>query len=315
MPRFIGELELPKKSRHLHSLRLAVRAHLRNHPTTRLVLGLSGGADSLALGAAALAEGLVVHAVCVDHQLQEDSARVAAQAATQARRMGATAEVVAVDVARRGSMEAAARRARYRALREIAGQRPVWVGHTLDDQAETLLLRAVRANTGGMLAVSGQVHRPLLTRPRAATVGACAELGLEPWSDPQNEDEDFARVRVRQQVLPLLRELFGPEVGPALARSAQLAAEDAAALDAIVDEPGELGVECAAEPVALRRRRIAAFLHHHGGAVNATTLAAVESLLVDWRGQGPVAVGGDAGARLVVRRRGSRLVPETEGMC
>lgn len=308
MPRFIGSLELPKNARHLHQLRLAVRRHLHTHPATQVVVGLSGGADSLALSAAARAEGLPVHALCVDHQLQAGSAQVAERAAEQARHMGATAEVVAVHVDPRGSLEAAARRARYQALQQAAGQRPVWVGHTLDDQAETLILRAVRGTAAGMLPVNGQIHRPLLTQPRSATLGACAELGLEPWQDPQNEQENFARVGVRRKVIPLLREVFGHETSGGLARAAQIAAEDAAALDGIVDKRDELGVECAAEPVALRRRRIAAFLHHHGCAVNAAVLAGVDALLVDWRGQGPVAVGGDVSARLVVRRVGDRLV-------
>lgn len=307
MPRFIGELELPKHAANFHALRRAVRRHLQHHPAAEIVVGLSGGADSLALNAAALAEGVRVHAICVDHQLQPGSAEIAQEAARQARRMGASAEVVRVDVDKHGSMEAAARRARYAALHEAAGQRPIWVGHTLDDQAETLLLRAVRGMAAGMLPVNGQIHRPLLPQSRKATVGACAELGLSPWQDPQNQEESFTRVAVRKRVIPLLDEVFGRETADALARAAQVAAEDAAALDAIVDKQPELGVECAAEPKALRRRRIAAFLHAHGGAVNAATLAGVEALLVDWHGQGPVAVGGSAAGRLVVRRSGDQL--------
>ncbi|MGP6174638.1 tRNA lysidine(34) synthetase TilS [Corynebacterium sp. A21] len=307
MPRFIGELELPRNPGNFLALRRSVRHHLKHHPADQVVVGLSGGADSLALTATALAEGVGVHAVCIDHQLQAGSGEVAEQAAAQARYLGASAEVVAVEVDRRGSMEAAARRARYAALHEVAGQRPIWVGHTLSDQAETLLLRATRGTAAGMLPVNGQIHRPLLPQPRATTVAACAELGLEPWQDPQNEEEVFSRVAVRNQVIPLLNEVFGHDVSGALARAAQVAAEDAAALDAIVDKHSELGVECAAEPTALRRRRIAAFLHAHGGAVNAATLAGVEALLVDWHGQGPVAVGGSAAGRLVVSRIGHRL--------
>lgn len=307
MPRFLGRLELPKAPPHFHRLRTAVRGHLRHHPAPAAVVGLSGGADSLALTAAALAEGLVVHAVCVDHQLQPGSGVVAERAAATARFLGATAEVVAVDVDKRGSMEAAARRARYAALREAAAGRPIWVGHTVDDQAETLLLRAVRGTAAGMLPVNGQVHRPLLSQSRETTTAACAELGLQPWRDPHNADFSFARVAVRHRVIPLLNEIFDRDTVGSLARAAQVAAADAAALDAIVGEQRELGVECAGEPPALRHRRIAAFLHHHGGAVNAATLAGIDALLVDWRGQGPVAVGGSARERLVVRRVAGRL--------
>lgn len=315
MPRFLGQLELPKGPGHFHALRRAVHRHLRRHPAPAVVVGLSGGADSLALTAAALAEGLEVHAVCIDHQLQEGSARVAGNAAEQARYLGATAEVVAVDVDKRGSLEAAARRSRYAALVAVAGERPIWVGHTLSDQAETLLLRATRGTAAGMLPVNGQIHRPLLPQSREVTVAACAELGLEPWQDPHNADRSFARVAVRQQVIPLLNEVFGRDTVGALARAAQVAAADAAALDAIVGEQTELGVECADEPPALRQRRIAAFLHHHGGAVNTATLEGIDALLVNWHGQGPVAVGGSAQGRLVVRRVAGRLElgPETEG--
>lgn len=178
MPRFLGQLELPKGPGHFHALRRAVHRHLRRHPAPAVVVGLSGGADSLALTAAALAEGLEVHAVCIDHQLQEGSARVAGNAAEQARYLGATAEVVAVDVDKRGSLEAAARRSRYAALVAVAGERPIWVGHTLSDQAETLLLRATRGTAAGMLPVNGQIHRPLLPQSREATVAALSLIHI-----------------------------------------------------------------------------------------------------------------------------------------
>lgn len=313
MLRTLGSLELPKDPPHFHQLCRVVQQHLRRHPVNEVVVGLSGGADSLALTATALAERVKVHAVCVDHQLQPGSAAVAERAAATARYLGATAEVVAVDVDKRGSLEANARRARYAALHEVAAGRPIWVGHTVDDQAETLLLRAARGTGAGMLPVTGQVHRPLLPQPRSATVAACVELGLEPWQDPQNFDESFARVGVRRRVLPLLAEVFGRDVSVPLARAAQVAAEDAAALDWIVGKQEQLGEECAGEPDALRRRRIAAFLHHHGGAVNAATLRGVDALLTDWHGQGPVAVGGGPEGRLVVRRSGGQLQVITDG--
>ncbi|MBV7282640.1 tRNA lysidine(34) synthetase TilS [Corynebacterium sp. TAE3-ERU30] len=308
MPTHIGEIPLPRRSPHF----LACRRHVRAFTTPVAAIGLSGGPDSLALVAAAVAEGVQVRAICVDHQLQPGSREVAERAAATARRMGASAVLVPVTVdARAGGMEAAARRARYAALQQYADSWPLWVAHTLDDQAETLLLSALRGRVTGMAARDRHVHRPFLGLRRADTEGACAELGLEPWQDPQNADTGLRRVAIRSAVLPLLSEISGADVAPALARAAATVREDADFLSAQVPEIDAEGVSVAlaAEPRPLRVRAIIAFLRQHDAAVSAAIIDAVDALLVDWHGQGGVAVGKTSeGLRLVVRRKSGTLV-------
>ena len=225
----------------------------------RVVVGLSGGADSLALTAACVAEAMgagigaeSVHAVVVDHGLQEGSADVARRAAETARGFGATADVIRVDVpggtdgAGQGP-EAAARVARHAALHAVARRAaaPLLLAHTLDDQAETVLLGLARG--AGPSALSGiapdrtwddgvRVLRPLLALRRDDTEAACDELGLEPWHDPHNDDPRHARVRVRSTALPMLEELLGPGVAANLARTADLVRADSAVLDSLADE-------------------------------------------------------------------------------
>ena len=167
--------------------------------------------DSSAWVIAAWGEGVSAEALVVDHRLQPGSADVARTAVAEAARMGMAAQIRPVDVPPGENMEAAARRVRYAALVVAAAGRPVLVGHTGDDQAETLLLTALRGNPAGMRAVSGQVHRPLLGLRRADTVGACRELGLRPWSDPHNDDPAFRRVAVRTRVMDLLTEITGAD--------------------------------------------------------------------------------------------------------
>ena len=273
-------------------LRLAVRA-IPGDPA----IGLSGGADSLALVAAAVAERRDVLALCVDHGLQTGSAAVAETAAQQARTLGAQAEVIAVTVAK-GNVEAKAREARYEALLDRAGDRPLWVAHTMDDQAETFLLSSLRGKATGM-AYAGRVMRPLLGVRRADTVAACRELGLEYWTDPMNTDPQFERVRLRHEALPLLGEIKGGDVIPALAAAAALVRDDAQALDS--QHVAE--TDCArlkTQPIALRRRSYLALLREVGANVGQRQLAAIDQLVMDWHGQGPVAVGGYR----VTRKRG-----------
>ena len=132
----------PDRSPAFLKLRRAVRALASEDP---VLIGLSGGADSLGLVAAALAEGRNVLALCVDHGLQPDSATVAARAVATARSLGAEARSVKVQV-KPGNIEAQAREARYEALMAAAAAegRSVWVAHTMDDQAETYLLGSLR---------------------------------------------------------------------------------------------------------------------------------------------------------------------------
>lgn len=309
------------------AVRTAVRRLTADLPSGALVLAaVSGGADSLALAAAAAfvapREGLRAGAVVVDHGLQDGSAEVADHAAATCRALGLAPVVLArATVAQTGDgPEAAARAARYTALGAVADDRgaaAVLLGHTRDDQAESVLLALARGSGTRSLAAMADVRdrwrRPLLGLSRTTTLAACAALSLEPWHDPHNADPRFTRVRARA-LLPVLERELGPGVVAGLARSAALARDDADALDALAaaayaDLGGapDLDVESlAALPPALRRRVL---LLAVGGSLTSTQLSAVDALVTDWRGQGAVALSGAAsasrlGGRLLVVRGG-----------
>ncbi|WP_029291463.1 tRNA lysidine(34) synthetase TilS [Cellulomonas sp. HZM] len=310
--------------------RSAVRAATADLPDDALVLvACSGGQDSLALAAAAafVARGkgarLRAGAVVVDHGLLDGSADVAEQVARTCRGLGLDPVlVVPVLVDGPGGPEAAARDARYAALEDAVrrtGAAVVLVGHTLDDQAETVLLGLARGSgarsLAGMPAVRGVVRRPLLGLRRTDTAAACAAEGLEPWHDPTNAGApgDPLRSRVRAEVLPVLDRVLGPGVPQALARTAEQLAEDAAALDDLAarlladlgDEPGCTAL--AAAPTAVRRRALRSFAVRAGapaGSLHRVHVLALDALVTDWRGQGPVALPGG----LAARRACGRLV-------
>lgn len=345
----------PRKSPHFLECRRGVRAaQLPNI----VCVGLSGGADSLALTAALVAEGHDVIAICIDHGLQAGSREQAEHAAAQARAWGARAEVISIDVDGENT-EAAARRARYgtfaltekRILADLGvpvtakgagetprvgkkegegpavgdkeeprgekgedeslgeGRMPFAVGHTADDQAETLILSAMRGKVSGMapsVEIEGAwVVRPLLQVRRADTEAACEELGVEPWQDPHNEDEGFRRVAVRKRVLPLLSEIAGGDVTGALAQAADDVVADEGELEApISNDCAELAA--LAEP--RRRRAIAGWLREHGVEVTREVLGGIGKLCTDWHGQGGVAVRvPGARRRLEVVRVGGKL--------
>jgi tRNA(Ile)-lysidine synthase len=283
---------------------------------------LSGGPDSLALAAATAFEaprvGLQAGAVIVDHQLQEGSDAVAERAALLAQTLGLDpVRIVRVDVARDGSPEAAARTARYAALSSVAGETgavAVLLGHTLDDQAETVLLGLARgsgaASLQGMAPVTGLYRRPLLGIRRSTTVQACADAGLEPWADPHNDDPAYTRVRVRRTVLPVLEGELGPGVAEALARTAEQLREDEDAFAAMIDEVAEDLAEhidgglavpvaaLAANPAALRQRIIRfVVLSEFGVSLSRAHTLEIARLVTDWHGQGPIDVPGVAVAR------------------
>ncbi|GAA2077138.1 tRNA lysidine(34) synthetase TilS [Pseudolysinimonas kribbensis] len=292
-----------------------------------VLVALSGGPDSLALAAAVAFEapraGVAAGAVVVDHGLQTGSARVAERAALQARDLGLDpVTVVRVEVGAAGGPEAAARDARYAALEQAAraaGADAVLLGHTLDDQAETVLLGLARgsgaASLQGMAPMNGLWRRPLLGIRRAQTRQACADAGLEPWHDPHNDDPGFARVRVRRNVLPVLERELGPGVAEALARTAEQLREDNEALDAFAGEVAEdladhaeagltLPVTAlAANPPALRQRLVRLAVRSEFGLslTRAQTLE-VCRLVTDWHGQAGVDL---PGVRVV--RRGVLL--------
>ncbi len=317
------------------TVRSAVRAFRRAHPGVgdAVCVGLSGGADSLALVAAATAEFADVTALVVDHGLQPGSDEVARDAAAAARGLGAAAEVLAVVVAPDGSgPEAAARTARYTALDAARAGRPVLLAHTLDDQAETVLLGLARGSGArslrGMAAWDAPWGRPLLGVRAADTRAACRDLGLTWWDDPHNTDPAYTRVRVRHEVLPLLEDVLGGGVAEGLARTAELARVDDDELDrlaAAVPVGGDGALEVSRlEPLppAVLTRVLRRWLLAHG--VTSPTyahLTALAALVTDWRGQGGVAVGGTgpaggrgAGptARLVARRRHGKVVLEND---
>lgn len=301
----------PRVSPHFLACRRGVRAAGLDHA---VAVGLSGGADSLALMAALVAEGHDVLALCVDHGLQDGSRAQAERAAEQARKLGAWARVlsVAAGATDQKSMEAAARVARYRALAAACADEglEVAVAHTADDQAETLLLGALRGRVTGMgerSEVEGaRVVRPLLGVRRADTEGTCAELGLSAWQDPQNADTNFRRVALRREVIPQLSRIISGDAVPALAQAAGDAALDDAALRT---PPTTDCAELAAMAEPRRRRAIAAWLVSEGVEVTRRGVGDVGKLCTHWHGQGPVAVRSarQVGQRLEVARIGGKL--------
>ena len=283
------------------AVRLAVRRVLG--PGTAAA-AVSGGADSLALAAALAFERPGSPALVVDHGLQPGSAEVAARAAEQCAQLGLVPHVLTATPGGQGGPEAAARAARYALLEEAARRLEVDVvllGHTLDDQAETVLLGLARGSgarsLAGMAGTRDPFRRPLLGLTRATTLQACADAGLVPWADPHNDDPRFARVRVRARVLPVLEAELGPGVAAALARTAAHLREDADALDALTpDLPEEPAVaDLAALPAAVRSRALKRWAERLGGrGLSSAHVDALRALVEDWSGQGPVALPGGA---------------------
>ena len=308
--------------------RRAVRLALGDLAPGDLVLAaVSGGADSLALAAALAHEapraGLQAGAITIDHGLQAGSTDRARAVVTTATALGLVPALDrAVAVRGPGGPEAAARRARYAALEAAAtehGAAAVLLGHTLDDQAESVLLRLARGSgarsLAGMPARTGRFRRPFLGLRRAQTAAACQSLGLQPWADPHNEDPAYARARVRRDALPALEQALGPGVTEALARSADLLRNDADALDAAaakalaavstVDGGLDIG-GLTALPPAIRSRVLRAAAIDAGappGALTAGHIKALDALDTGWRGQGPASLPGG----LVGERRCDRL--------
>jgi len=312
-------------------MRRAVREHLEKHsvqPSALVLVALSGGQDSLALAAAVAFEapraGLQAGAIIIDHNLQPGSADVAARAAEQARDLGLEPVIIEqVSVSGRGGMEATARQARYAAFERVAlaqNTAAILLGHTRDDQAETVILGLVRGSgatsLSGMAAINGIYHRPLLSLPRKTTLQACLDQGLEPWHDPHNDDPQFLRVRVRKTVLPTLERELGPGITEALARSAEQSREDAEALDDIVTmlideviEPAEGGIALsvvglAEQSAAIRNRMIRRLVRtEFDASLSREHTLAVARLVSDWHGQDALHLSG-----LRVERQGDQLV-------
>ncbi|MFD0270718.1 tRNA lysidine(34) synthetase TilS [Streptomyces sp. NPDC127106] len=302
-----------------------------------VLVACSGGADSMALASALAFEapklGIRAGGVTVDHGLQPGSDLRAAEVVARmtALRLDPV-ESVAVRVGREGGPEAAARDARYAALDEVAdrlGAVAVLLGHTRDDQAETVLLGLARGSgirsLSGMPEVSGgpggagrthRYRRPFLQVDRQTARKACMVQSLAVWDDPHNIDPAYTRSRLRHEGLPALEKALGKGVVEALARTAQLSRDDADALDAwaveaearVRDADGRL--ECAklyALPPAVRRRvlrRAVVAAGSPAGSLFARHIEEVDRLITGWRGQGAINLPG----RVEAQRQGGRLV-------
>ena len=303
------------------AVRHAVRRSLASlSPADLVLVACSGGPDSLALAAAAAFEapraGLRAGGIIVDHGLQPGSAELAVRVAAALTGLGLD-PVLLTAVAVPGpepdgngsypGPEGAARAARYAALDDAAVSAhatAVLLGHTLDDQAETVLLGLARGSgarsLAGMAERHGKYLRPLLELRRAQTRAACAALGLEPWDDPQNQDPAFARVRVRHQLMLALESALGPGTAEALARTARLLRADADVLDdlAAAEAARILAADSASAgwptaalsilPAAIRHRILRAAALDAGcppGALAERHISSLDELVVDWHGQ------------------------------
>ena len=296
-------------------LRNAVRPFLENLTAGDCALvAVSGGADSLALAYALFKEApdlaITLIAVTVDHQLQSGSADQAVKVQNELKAMGYQEVIIEkVSVKEKSGLEADARTARYAALEAVAhayGATQIFLGHTRDDQAETVLLGLARGSgtrsLSGMAVVNGKYARPFLQLTREQTVKACQEAKLNPWNDPHNENAKFSRVRVRNSVLPVMESEIGPGIAAALARSAAILRDDADALDemaqAVISRVDLKDLDCAALaelPRAIRSRILRAAIYAAGapsGSLSADHLSAVESLVTSWHGQGEVSLPG-----------------------
>ena len=280
-----------------------------------VVIACSGGADSLALAAASLFEGkrakVNIISVVVNHNLQKGSKEIAEQAKSTLMELGfAIVEVMEVKVVVGAlGMEAAARNARYAAIDDFAkryGAKFSMLGHTLDDQAETVLLGLARGSgpksIAGMSAISadGKYLRPLLGIRRETTVAFCVDSGINFWQDPQNLDTKFSRVKVRLNVLPVLEKELGPGIANALARTAEILQEDNQYLDAQASIAFHVCAKTTNNSVvldveelfqlapAIRNRVIHNALVLLGAEPNKTHIDSVTSLLTNWHGQKPL---------------------------
>ena len=279
-----------------------------------VLVAVSGGADSLALANVVLLESKALAirplAVTIDHQLQNSSAAQAEKVARQLTEMGYEKVFIEkVVVTTEAGLEAGARSARYKALAQCAEKTnavKIFLGHTRDDQAETVLLGLSRGSgarsLSGMAQVNGKYVRPFLSITRQETEQACKDLGLEFWNDPHNFDTEFTRVKIRREILPLMESKLGPGISAALARSASLLRDDADALDDLaateISHLNLADIECdylAALPRAIRTRILRSAVYACGapeGSISADHVAAIEALVTSWRGQGALALPG-----------------------
>ncbi len=264
---------------------------------------MSGGADSLALMTLAVAAGCQVTAIHVDHGLRVGSAVEADVVAEAAFSLGAkfVSETVTIDPG--PNLEARARAARFAVL--PAG---VATGHTMDDQAETILLNFLRGSgSDGLAGMEPGWSHPLLGLRRCDTVAVCGAMGFVPVQDPSNDDPAFLRNRVRHELLPLCADIAGRDLVPLLARQAGVLRDEAALLDTLAAEAApdpQDSRQVASLPLPLARRAIRQWLRASGSGEYPPSLAEVERVLAVADGSA-VATEISAGRR--VGRSGGRL--------
>ena len=313
-------------------IRLAVRTSLTSNtkPGQKLLIAVSGGADSLALAAACEFEAkklkVKIAAAVIDHSLQKDSDKVAAQTAKTLAALGFEEVVVKkIAVGKAGGPEAAARTARYTALetlRQKTKSHFIVLGHTSSDQAETVLLGLVRGSgsksLSGMSEKTGVLLRPLLGIERATTEAFCKDSGIKYWEDPQNKDEKFLRVMIRKHVLPFLEKQLGGSVAASLVRTSDQLREDNAYLESQADKSFKKyakvsgsGISFDAKaieklPAAILNRVIKKALDGFGSESSRTHVLAVSDLVLSWHGQKPLAL---PGVRVV--RKGNTITFES----
>ncbi len=311
--------------------RKAIREVLAELAPKRILLAVSGGADSLALAAAAVFDAkklkIEVVAAVVDHGLQKNSAEVAAKAKQTLNGLGIEEVFIeSVSVATKGEgLEAAARDARYKALEKVRkATKSDWIllGHNQDDQAETVLLGLARGS--GLRSISGmpkiddsrKLVRPLLDIPRQTLRKACSDAGIEFWDDPHNHDSKFARVRVRN-LADELEKTLGPGFASALARTAESAAE----ADELIEELAQklvkkalvkagarqinYSIEILGKAKAALRKKALYLICLEAGAKNISRsqVLAVDELITNWHGQKKSSLSG-----ITVERVNNQLV-------
>jgi tRNA(Ile)-lysidine synthase len=299
----------------LLEVRRAVRVWLETfEANSKVCIGVSGGADSLALAIATMLEadsfGIDLVAVIVDHGLQEESAEISVKTRSKLEKLGykdiflGRANIKMVD-----GLEASARRARYQIFHQALdtyGAKYFFLGHTKNDQAEGVLLGLARGSgtrsLSGMQEVNGEFIRPFLGTNRETTEAACIEAGVDFWIDPHNSNLEFTRVKIREKILPLIEEEIAPGAIDALARSATILGQDADALDGWADRvfeqinPADIAISTLTElPIAIRSRVLRRAIYALGapdGSISAAHLAPIEALVSDWRGQGHTSLPG-----------------------
>jgi len=297
-----------------HAVRQALVTHTK--PGQKLLIAVSGGADSLALASATLFESkklkLAVATVSIDHGLQKNSSKVTEQTLEKLQQIGfVECWSKKVKVGSKGGPEAAARDARYQALESIRAESDsdfIVLGHTANDQAETVLLGLTRGSgsrsLSGMSVKTGKLLRPLLSIERSTTVQFCKDERISAWQDPQNKDLKFLRVRIRKVILPFLEKQLGSAVFNNLIRTGSQLQEDDQYLSDVANRAFKKIAKTSSQvvtlghaellklPEAIRNRVIKSAIDYFAVDSSRTHVLAVADLVLNWHGQKPLALPG-----------------------